>query len=96
MDDEDWKTLSWVKRGSNRRDIISYLLKIDEPRTATEISDQVSISRPHVSRVLGDMRQEERGLVERINPEAKYDVRYRLTDRGREIAEKIKEIDEEG
>lgn len=95
MEDEEWEVLSWVKRGSNRKDILSYMLEVGEPRTATEISSKTSISRPHVSRVLGDMRQEERSLVERINPEAQYDVRYRLTDRGRKIAEKIKQIEEE-
>ncbi len=93
MDEEDWKTLSEVKRSAYRRKALTHLFDTGEPRTATEIGKKIDVSMNHVSRALREMA--ERDLVEVINPEAAYDRRYRITDRGRRILAKIREIEEE-
>lgn len=96
MDDKDWLLLSWVKRSKNRKEVLIYLLEVDEPRTPTEIADKLSKSRENISRALTEMRSDDRPkLVKRLNPDAPYDIMYKLTTKGQEIAEKIIEIDEE-
>ncbi len=93
MDEKDWKTLSEVKRSSYRRKALAYLYRTGEPRTPTEVGKKVDVSMNHVSRALREMA--DRNLVEVINPEAAYDRRYRITDRGRRILSKIREIENE-
>lgn len=93
MEDEDWEILSNVKRSNYRLTVLEYLHDTGEPRTPTEIGSKTDISRSHVSRILGELKDNE--LVEVINPEAHYDRRYRITERVDSIVEKIQEIEEE-
>ena len=93
MEDEDWEILSKIKRSNYRLKILKYLNDLGEPRTPTEISSKTDISRSHVSRTLGDLKEYE--LVEVLNPDAHYDRRYRITERGTKIIEKIQEIEDE-
>lgn len=93
MKDEDWEILSKIKRSNYRLKILKYLHDIGEPRTPTEIGSKTDISRSHVSRTLGDLKDS--NLVEVLNPDAHYDRRYRITEKGTKIIEKIQEIDEE-
>lgn len=93
MEEEDWSVLSEVKRSTYRRKALAYLFDIGEPRTPTEIGKKIEVSMNHVSRALREMA--DRDLVEVINPEAAYDRRYRITDRGRRILTKVREIEEE-
>ncbi|PSG99125.1 MAG: hypothetical protein BRC29_03285 [Nanohaloarchaea archaeon SW_7_43_1] len=85
--------LSKIKRSNYRLKILKYLQDIGEPRTPTEISSKTDISRSHVSRTLGNLKDS--NLVEVLNPDAHYDRRYRITEKGTKIIEKIKEIQEE-
>lgn len=93
MKDEDWEILSKIKRSNYRLKIIHYLNDIAEPRTPTEIGSNTDISRSHVSRTLGELK--ESNLVEILNPDAHYDRRYRITEKGTKIIEKIQEIESE-
>lgn len=93
MDNDDWSVLSEVKRSSYRRAALSYLYDIGEPRTPTEIGKKIDVSMNHVSRALREMA--DRDLVNVINPDAAYDRRYRITDRGRRVLTKIREIEKE-
>lgn len=97
MEEEDWLLLSWAKRSKNRKDVLVYLHDISEPRTPTEIADKLGRSRENISRALRQMRTSEEypELVRRLNPDAPYDIMYVLTDKGREIADKIKELENE-
>ncbi len=72
-----------------------YLYRVSEPRTPKEISSQVDTALTHVSKALREMADNEPALVKVINPEAHYDRRYRITEKGRTIAEKIKALQEE-
>lgn len=93
MKDEDWTVLSEVKRSAYRRKALTYLFDVAEPRTPTEIGAKIDVSMNHVSRALRELA--ERDLVRVINPDAPYDRRYRITDRGRRILTKIREIEGE-
>ncbi len=96
MNEEDWLILSKVKRSTYRRQILAYLHEVDEPRTPSEIASRIEISRNHVSRALNEMREEDdANLVTVLNPDAPYDRLYKITDRGRKIVEKIREIEDE-
>lgn len=93
MDEEDWNVLSEVKRSTYRRKALAYLYETGEPRTPTEIGKKIDVSMNHVSRALREMA--DRNLVDVINPDAPYDRRYQITDRGRRILAKIREIEAE-
>ena len=97
MNDQDWELLSWVKRSKNRSAVLIYLLNVGDPRTPSEISSKIEVSMNHTSRALREMADEtERPkLVKCLNPDAPYDRHYGLTDKGKEIAQKIKEVREE-
>lgn len=90
MDDEDWRLLSEVNRSRYRREALTYLNRVEEPRTPTEVASKIDAPMNHVSRALREMK--ERDLVTVINPEAPYDRRYRLTNQGVQIAQKLTEI----
>lgn len=93
MKDDDWQVLSEVKRSDYRRRALAYLFEVKEPRTPTEIGSKIDISMNHASRALRELA--DRNLVTVINPDAPYDRRYRITDRGIRILQKIREIEEE-
>lgn len=97
MEDEDWELLSWVKRSKNRRSVLLYLLSVNEPRTPSEVSSKIEVSMNHISRALRQMTgsDERPALVKCLNPDAPYDRHYKLTDKGKELAQKIKEVQEE-
>lgn len=96
MDNEDWELLSWAKRAKNRRRVLKYLLEVNEPRTPSEIASNIDVSMNHVSRALRQMVSEpKRSLVTCINPDSPYDRRYKLTEDGAAISEKIIELEEE-
>lgn len=56
-------------------------------RIPTELSADTGIITNHISNTLRQLR--ERGIVECLNPEDKKGRLYRLTEKGRQIAEKL-------
>ena len=93
MNNDDWVVLSEVKRSAYRRKSLKYLYNMDEPRTPTEIASNIEISMTHVSRALREMKDND--LVKVINPDAHYDRRYCITERGQKIIEKLQEMESE-
>lgn len=77
-------TLSWVKRGKQRRDIIMH---IHDTQTPTEIAKEAGYSLNHTSRILGEFRKE--GLVKLLNPKAKTGRLYEITPQGKVIKDKL-------
>ena len=85
MDDETLKILGYVISSSYRTKVLKAF--DDNPRFPSEIAKNAGIRQNHVSNVLRQLRM--KGLVEIVNPEVKKGRYYRLTDLGKEVAEKL-------
>jgi len=83
------KNISWILRGSQRREIIKVIegLKVPAQIYQEAIKLNPKITRNSVSDVLRAFR--EKGLVECINPKEKKGRVYMLTERGKKVKKQI-------
>ena len=78
------KDLSWVKRGKQRKKIIT---KLDGPETPTEIAKKSGYSLNNTSRVLNDLKKH--NLAKCLNPKEKTGRLYVLTQKGKIIKDEL-------
>jgi len=83
-----WKLCSYVIRGKNRRRVF---LALESPKTPTQLSKELKIHLPHVSRSLNEL--ESRKLVECLTPAEKVGRIYRLSGEGRRVLRMVKELE---
>jgi len=83
-----WKLCSYVIRGKNRRRVF---LALESPKTPTQLSKELKIHLPHVSRSLNEL--ESRKLVECLTPAEKVGRIYRLSGEGRRVLKMVKELE---
>lgn len=83
-----WELCSYVIRGKNRRRVF---LALEAPKTPTQLSKELKIHLPHVSRSLGEL--ESRKLVECLTPAEKVGRIFRLSERGRRVLKMVKELE---
>lgn len=81
----DWKTYSFVIRGSTRKKV---LLSLHAPKTPSQIARETKTSTAHISRALREL--EKKGLVECLTPREKRGRIYRLTSQGSDIQANVK------
>lgn len=82
-----WELCSYVVRGRNRKRVF---LALETPKTPTQISKELKIHLPHVSRSLAEL--ESRKLVECLTPSEKVGRIYRLSGKGRRVLKMVKEL----
>lgn len=82
-----WELTSFVK-GHTRKKTLESLAS--SPKTPTNIAKATELHLSHVSRALREL--EERGLVECMTPEATKNRIYRITNKGEEVLERLREI----
>lgn len=92
MDDSKWEKLSFVQMSPNRKKVLKVLVENSRPCTPTEIKDELEIAFNSVSRALRQL--EEKKLVRCINPDSPRYRRYRVTEEGEIVLQKILEIEE--
>lgn len=80
----DWNLYAWVKRSKQRQRIVALL---EQPRTPTDISEDLNVHIAQVSHSLNEMR--DRRIVTVLNPDAKTGRLYRLTDTGIQIHDQL-------
>jgi len=85
-----WKLCSYVIRGRNRKRVF---FALETPTTPTQLSKELKIHLPHVSRSLSEL--ESRKLVECLTPAEKVGRIYRLSERGRRVLRIVKELETE-
>ena len=85
MDDKTLITYSYVNISSYRAKTVKALK--DEVKVPTKIAADAGLRPNHISKVLKELK--EAGVAECINEEARKGRRYRLTDLGDEIADKL-------
>ncbi len=78
------KDLSWIKRGKQRKNIIT---KINGPETPTEIAKKSGYSLNNTSRVLNELKKHD--LAKCLNPREKTGRLYVLTPKGKLIRDKL-------
>jgi len=79
-----WKYIGFVLRAKNRKKVMKAL---DRPKLPSELAKELKIHISHVSRTLSEL--EKAGLIECLTPDEKVGRLYRLTNKGKEILEKI-------
>jgi predicted transcriptional regulator len=82
-----WELCSYVVRGKNRRRVF---LALETPKTPTQISKELKIHLPHVSRSLAEL--ESKKLVECLTPSEKVGRIYRLSGKGRRVLRMVGEL----
>ena len=83
-----WKLCSYAIRGKNRRRVF---LALESPKTPTQLSKELKIHLPHVSRSLNEL--ESRKLVECLTPAEKVGRIYRLSERGRRVLKMVGKLE---
>lgn len=77
----DWSKYSFVVRAKNRKSI---LLHLSDPKTPSQLSEELKLSLSHVSRAVKEL--EEKELIECLTPNEKVGRVYRRTPDGEKIA----------
>ncbi|MBR2557844.1 MAG: ArsR family transcriptional regulator [Methanobrevibacter sp.] len=81
------KSVSYIKRSRNRTKII--LMLSENFKMPSEIAREMDLKISQISGILSDLKKEE--IVECINEEEKVGRLYRLTNKGKDVYEIIKE-----
>lgn len=85
MDDETLKVYGYVISSSYREKSVKSLNKSD--KIPTELAEDIGIRSNHISKVLSELK--ECGVAECVNEEKRKNRLYRLTEKGKDIAEFI-------
>lgn len=87
--DTDYADAGFVVASDYRRIVLESL--VESPATPSTIAERTPVSIQHVSRALQELREED--CAELLVPEERRKGRiYGLTDRGREAADKVAEL----
>lgn len=86
-DDEFYQLLSFIRLSEYRQNILQHFQETGAPDTPKDISRATDISLTHVSRHL--IKLKERNLVTVVNPDAPRHRYYKLTEKGRELVERL-------
>lgn len=88
----DWDDISFVLSSKYRKEVLKQLTV--GPATTSQIANRRDLSISHVSRALGQLREQD--LVELLVSEERRKGRvYRITDRGSEAWEKVREMEDD-
>jgi len=83
-----WNLCSYVVRGKNRKRVF---LALETPKTPTQLSKELKIHLPHVSRALAEL--ESKKLVECLTPSEKVGRIYRLSGEGKRVLGAVKGLE---
>ncbi|MFB6200369.1 MAG: winged helix-turn-helix domain-containing protein [Candidatus Nanohaloarchaea archaeon] len=86
-EDETWQKVSYVQMSKNRKKIMETLFHSEDPLTPSELAEEIDIVVKSASRAVRQLTR--KGLTECINPDAPRHRRYKLTEDGRTVAEKL-------
>jgi len=87
-----WDDVSFVLGSKICKKILECLNSSDRPVTPLEISKTTDVARSNVSTKLGQLRK--MNLVKCVNPETRKWRFYTITEKGREVLKKVKEMKE--
>lgn len=80
--------VAYLMRGKLKRSI---LFLLEKPKTATMLSKEIKRHRSSISRILLEL--EKRKLINCKNPEDNMQRFYQITKKGKNLLEKVKEIE---
>ncbi len=83
----NWEDVSFVNSSSYRKSVLE---KLDKPKTPSALSKEINLNKTHISRALSELM--ERKLIICLTPESRKSKIYRITDYGKKILEKQKDL----
>jgi len=83
----NWDDVSFVLRSRTRK---SVLTKLETEKTPTILARELKTSIPNISRALRELKA--KGLVITVTPNARVGRIYSITEEGRVVLAKVKEI----
>jgi predicted transcriptional regulator len=83
-----WNDVSFVMASKNRKAV---LLELENPKTPKILAEKVDINLAHVSRALTEL--DKKGLVVCLTPRKKVGRIYALTDKGKEVFERVRKME---
>jgi predicted transcriptional regulator len=83
-----WGLCSYVVRGRNRKRVF---LALESPKTPTQLSKELKIHLPHVSRSLREL--ESKKLIECLTPSERVGRIYGLSEKGRQVFRLVKKLE---
>jgi predicted transcriptional regulator len=86
----DWERYGYVVASDYRKKIVSMLAKGE--KTPAQMAEEAGIYLSHVCATLSDLTK--KGLVTCLTPTLRRGKIYSLTKEGREVLEKLKELEE--
>lgn len=81
----DFEELGWVKASEYRQNVLNGLE--EKPQTPKDLSQETDYYLSHVSKTLKELVEHD--MVECVTPDRKKGKLYRMTDKGKEVAEAI-------
>lgn len=87
MDDAFWRDVSYVQMSKNRREVLQVLATQSRPMTPSELAEELDVVLKSASRAVRQLA--DRDLVKCINPDDPSYRRYRLTEKGADIANEL-------
>jgi len=83
----NWEDISFINSSSYRKRILE---KLDKPKTPSFLSKELNINKTHVSRSLSELM--DRKLISCLTPESRKSKIYVITEHGKQILEKQKNL----
>lgn len=84
----DWEIISFVFRSEYRLAVLESIMK--DPKTPKQISKKTGLRINHVSNILKGLLDHKLAIC--LNPLEKRGRFYQITDRGKEVFQKIKQL----
>jgi len=85
-----WENVSFVIGSKTRKAV---LLKLDTAKTPTILARELHTSIPNISRALRELQS--KGLIECVTPKARVGKIFTITEEGKAVAARIKEMERE-
>ena len=85
-----WENVSFVIGSKTRKAV---LLKLDAAKTPTILARELHTSIPNISRALRELQSKE--LIECVTPKARVGKIFTITEEGKAVATKIKQMERE-
>ena len=84
-----WDDVSYVIASKTRKSVIS---RLETPRTPTLLAKDLDLNLANISRAITEL--EDKGIVVCLTPKHKVGKIYSLTKKGKDIAVKVKKMEE--
>lgn len=83
----DWELYAWVKRGSQRKNVLQTLGHASTPLSTSDLKSKLKVAMAQASFTVKELTQKK--LIESVNPKDKIGKLYKITNKGKAILNEI-------